>query len=145
MARWGIGRAGILWVLRHELIPSAEVSPTRLADHFLVQPSVITGALAKLEAAGLITRAVDPGDSRVFRIAITKRGRLLSEHVESFFEDEVFDSLAGLDEGELAALRQSVETLDRISDVLLQRRVKKLTRRAKQASPPGARDHSTSQ
>ena len=85
----------------------------------MVQPSVITGALAKLETAGLITRTVDPKDSRVNRIAITERGLQLSEHVEAFFENEVYDSLEGLDESELADLRRSIETLDRIADVLL--------------------------
>lgn len=135
--RVGYRQAAILWILRYELIPPAEVSPSRLAEHFMVQPSVITGALARLEAAELITRTADPRDSRSYRIAITERGRLLSEHVEAFFNNEVFDCLAGLDGDLLAEMRRSVETLDRIADVLLQRRVEKLTRRARLLRPPG--------
>lgn len=132
----GYRQAQILWILRHELIPPEEVSPTKLAAHFLVQPSVVTGALAKLEAAGLVTRTADQKDSRVARIAITKNGRLLSKHVETFFEHEVEDSLEELDDAQIADLLRAVETLDRIADALLRRRVEKLTRRARPRRPP---------
>lgn len=132
--RVGYRQAGILWVLRYELVPAEEVSPIRLAAYFMVQPSVITGALAKLEAAGLVARTADPKDSRIARIAITEKGRLLSEYVEAFFEDEVRASLEGLDGEELAELQRSVETLGRLADVLLRRRVEKLTRRGLRGS-----------
>jgi DNA-binding MarR family transcriptional regulator len=135
--RVGYRQAGILWVLRYELIPPAEVTPLRLAEYFLVQPSVITGALAKLEAAGLISRTVDPQDSRCHRIAITEKGRLLSAYVETFFVNEVCETLEGLDVRDLAGLKRSVEVLDRIADTLLRRRVEKLTRRGLR----GGRDH----
>jgi DNA-binding MarR family transcriptional regulator len=127
--RIGYRQAGILWVLRHGIIAPEEVSPTKLAEFFLVQPSVMTGALAKLEASGLITRTVDPTDARTHRIAITEKGRLLSTHVEAFFQREVCDVLEGLDATEIEALRRCVERLDAIADTLLRRRVEKLTRR----------------
>ncbi len=138
--RVGYRQAGILWVLRYELIPPAEVTPLRLAEHFLVQPSVITGALAKLEAAGLISRTIDPQDSRCHRIAITEKGRLLSAYVEAFFVSEVCDTLEGFDDCKLADLRRRVEALDRIADTLLRRRVEKLTRRGLRSG----RDHDAS-
>jgi len=58
----GYRQLSILWALRYRLIPDDEFSPTRLAAFFRVQPSVATRSLAKLEAVGFISRAVDASD-----------------------------------------------------------------------------------
>ncbi len=127
--RVGFRQAAILWQLRSGRFAREGTSPTKLAESFLVQPSVITGALAKLEANGLITRTVSALDARQSLIKITEKGRQLSEHVEGFYLTEIGDLIKDLDENQFEELERSLETLDRIGDQLLRRRVEKLTRR----------------
>ena len=50
-----------------------------LADHEKVAPPSITKVVAKLESIGLVARAVDPGDRRFVRVALTDAGRALLE------------------------------------------------------------------
>jgi DNA-binding MarR family transcriptional regulator len=50
-----------------------------LADHEKVAPPSITKVVAKLESIGLVARAVDPGDRRFVRVAVTDAGRALLE------------------------------------------------------------------
>mgnify|MGYP000479316547 CR=1 FL=1 len=44
----GYRQASILWLLRYELIPPSDMTPTGFAHFYRVQPSVVTRALAKL-------------------------------------------------------------------------------------------------
>ena len=46
-----------------------------LAEHERVAPPSITKVLAKLEAEGLVERAIDADDRRVQRVSTTKAGR----------------------------------------------------------------------
>lgn len=124
--RVGPRQAGILWVLRYELIPANDVSPSKLASYFQVQPSVMTGALAKLEAAGFVTRTVDPDDSRITRVAITDQGRQVIEYVEEFYDNEILEGLVDLDDWQIEELSRSVELLTRLVDELLNRRLSRL-------------------
>jgi DNA-binding MarR family transcriptional regulator len=50
-----------------------------LAEHEKVAPPSITKVVAKLESIGLVARAVDPGDRRFVRVAVTDAGRALLE------------------------------------------------------------------
>ena len=50
-----------------------------LADHEKVAPPSITKVVAKLESIGLVARAVDHGDRRFVRVALTAAGRALLE------------------------------------------------------------------
>src|SRR2546423_9942609 len=50
-----------------------------LADHERVAPPSITKVVSKLECDGLVTRAADPDDRRVCRVAISPAGDALLE------------------------------------------------------------------
>ena len=50
-----------------------------LADHEKVAPPSITKVVANLESIGLVARAVDLGDRRFVRVALTDPGRALLE------------------------------------------------------------------
>jgi len=106
----GYRQTSILWILHYHLLRANQISPTGIAAAQRVQPSVVTRALAKLEAARFIERSMDPDDARVVRIAITEQGRLVSEFVERLFVDDVQDSMADLDDADVGALRHAVET-----------------------------------
>ncbi len=121
----GLRQLTILWAIRHEFFPPDEMSATTLASFYQVQPSVVTKALARLEAGGFIVRASDPADSRRALITITERGTELSRFVEHLFVTDMMDSLDRTGNvGEpgapsLADLARAIDVLDAVSDDLL--------------------------
>lgn len=131
--RVGFRQLTILWFLRYESPPGESVSPSQIAAYSSVQPSVITRALAKLEAAGLIERAIDPDDHRRFQITITDKGLEVSIFVEKLYIDDILASMADLDDGEITELARNVEILDGIADELQERQTKHRAGRAKRA------------
>jgi DNA-binding MarR family transcriptional regulator len=118
----GYRRISILWVLRHELLPEKVATASGLAQFYRVQPSVITRALASLEADGFISRRVDMNDSRVIRIAITERGLELSRYVEDLYIREVLEAIDAIPRDRIAPLQGAVAELDVIADELDRRR-----------------------
>lgn len=121
----GFRQAAILWVIRYHLIPENEITPTRLAAFHRVQPSAITRALAKLESSQLIERTADPTDSRSVRIAITEKGRQVSEFVEALFVNDILDSLSRLTDEHIEELRRSVDLLAQIAGDLERKRAQR--------------------
>lgn len=108
----------ILWILRHDIVGSDLITATNLAEFFDVQPSVMTRALAKLEAAGFIKRDVDPLDRRRVHIHITDDGRRVSEYIQEVITGDLLKSLASLDDDQVVELERNVDLLDRIVDDL---------------------------
>jgi DNA-binding MarR family transcriptional regulator len=107
----GIRQLEVQYVLRHDLLDATLPTATALADFFRIQRSVLTRIVAKLEASGFITREPDPNDGRAWRIAVTPRGRLLSDHVERQYFREMSQALGQIDEGDVAGLERSLEIL----------------------------------
>jgi DNA-binding MarR family transcriptional regulator len=128
----GYRQAAILWVLRYELLPAHEMTPTGFATFFGVQPSVVTRALAKLEQSGFVERSIDAQDTRVSRIAMTTSGRAISVFVERIYVDDLLAALEPISEDEVARLHQAIETLDEIAGRLDLLRIG----RSKRTSPP---------
>ena len=124
----GFRQLAILWAIRYQLIPEDEVSPTRIAQLHEVQPSVVTRALAKLEAGEFIERSVRTEDGRSVHIRITARGREVSEFVERLYVEEILDSMNFLEDDHLSDLRRCVETLGRIVDDLERKRTSRSSR-----------------
>jgi len=120
----GFRQVAILWFLRYELPPGEKVSPSRIASYSAVQPSVITRALAKLETAGLIERAIDPEDHRRFQITITEKGMEVSVFVEKLYMDDLLASMAHLDDAQIGELERNVALLDAITDELQERQAR---------------------
>jgi DNA-binding MarR family transcriptional regulator len=50
----------------------------RLADHAATDPMMTSQVLRALEGRGLVTREVDPDDSRALRLAVTEPGSRLA-------------------------------------------------------------------
>jgi DNA-binding MarR family transcriptional regulator len=118
--RVGYRQFTVLWMLRFEVIEPVEVSATRLAAFFDVQPSVMTRALAKLEMAELISRTVDVDDRRRSRIEITDKGREVSEYVQNVITHDLLASMSFLSNEQVTELERNVELLDQIADDLEQ-------------------------
>ena len=114
----GYRQAAILWLLRYELLPPDEMTPTCFAQFHRVQPSVVTRALAKLEHGGFVERAIDPHDTRVSRISITPTGMAISIYIEQLYLEDLRSALEPVSDQEIANLQQSVVTLNQIADRL---------------------------
>lgn len=119
------GRVGyrqfiVLWMLRFDVFDAGDVTATRLASYFDVQPSVMTRALAKLELGGLIRRTVDEEDRRRSRIVITDAGRETCEFVLDTITRSLLSSMSFLSDEQAAELENNVEILDQIVNDLEQ-------------------------
>jgi DNA-binding MarR family transcriptional regulator len=119
------GRVGyrqfiVLWMLHYEVLSADEVTATRLASFFDVQPSVMTRALAKLEVAGLIKRTVDIEDRRRSRIVITDTGRETCDYVQDVITRSLLTSMSFLTDEQVIELEKNVEVLDQIVNDLEQ-------------------------
>lgn len=73
--RFGIGRGefDVLSTLRRSGEPYT-LSPRQLSATLMLTTGGMTGRLDKLEQAGLLERAPDPGDRRGLRVTLTPRG-----------------------------------------------------------------------
>lgn len=116
--RVGYRQFTVLWMLRHEIFAPDEVTATRLAEFFDVQPSVMTRALSKLELAGFISRTIDPADRRRSHIVITDTGREVSEYVQDVITQDLLHSMAFLQDNQVNELSRNIELLDQIADDL---------------------------
>lgn len=114
----GYRQASILWVLRFELLPPDEMTPTGFAHFHRVQPSVVTRALSKLEHAGFVERTIDVQDTRVSRISITPQGTAISVYIEQLYLDDLLCALEPVSDTEIATLHQAVAFLNDIAERL---------------------------
>jgi len=79
-----------------------------------VQPPTMTTIVARLEAAGLVSRDVDPEDRRIVRVQATAEGRRLLERSRSRKTAYLARRLRALTADDRAALGRAVPLLDRM-------------------------------
>lgn len=111
-ARHGLttGEFDVLAALRRSGDPFT-LTPTVLARAMMLSPAAMTNRLDRLETAGLVSRALDPGNRRSMRVALTARGR---EVVDAAVTDHVANEerlLSVLGEADRAALDRAVRLL----------------------------------
>jgi len=85
-----------------------------LAQHERVTPPTITATMGRLEAAGLVSREVDPEDKRVSRISLSRDGRRFLESVRSRKNAYLTKRLARLNPGDRATLERAAAILERM-------------------------------
>jgi DNA-binding MarR family transcriptional regulator len=105
------------------------LTPSALAQHERIRRPTATRVVARLEAAGLVTRTADPADGRVAYVAITPAGTALLKRIRSRknqylarrlreltpAERELLDEAAGLLERLLADERRAADGSPRAS------------------------------
>lgn len=101
-----------LSLAQHEVLVTVrrypDLTQRELADRLHVIKSNATALLKKLEARGLVTRASDPGDSRINRLNLTRSGHALVE--KSFaVQSRVIKAMASV---------MTDEELERTADVM---------------------------
>jgi DNA-binding MarR family transcriptional regulator len=80
----------------------------RLAQHAATDPMMTSQVLRILEGRGLVTREVDPGDSRALRLGVTEPGARLASEAIRVVEatDAEFFAAAGEREPVVSLLRR---------------------------------------
>src|SRR3954451_10121604 len=90
------------------------VTPSELASVERVQRPTATRVIARLEEAGWVSRAADPGDGRSSLVSITDDGRALLERVRANKDAFLARRLDALDRDDRAALERATEILERV-------------------------------
>jgi DNA-binding MarR family transcriptional regulator len=90
------------------------LTPSALADKEGIQRPTATRVVAKLEDAGLVSRASDPADGRVSRVETTRAGRALLKRIRTRKNQYLAKRLGALDEHELATLAEAAAIIERL-------------------------------
>jgi MarR family transcriptional regulator for hemolysin len=101
-AQFGMTRAK--WAVLARLDRAEGLKQTELAEMLDLQPITLTRLLDRLSDNGLIERRADPDDRRAKRLYLTPAARPLLEQLTDLGEDLMATALAGLGQGEIAAL-----------------------------------------
>jgi DNA-binding MarR family transcriptional regulator len=83
------------------------VRSKELAEHLRIAPRSATEVVDALEAKGLVSRSPDPTDRRAALVALTDRGRDLSEEVRRLRgveSEKLFGQLSRADRSDLARI-----------------------------------------
>ncbi len=120
-ARFGISGSqwGLLRTLhRAEQEGQSRLRLTDLSDRLLIRPPSVTGAVDRLERAGLVVRDSASLDHRSKLVGLTKKGRQLIERILAVHARQIAQVLGGLSRPEqtefhrlLRRLGQHLETL----------------------------------
>lgn len=87
------------------------LSAGEIASFLHIDPSTLTGILARLERHGLIVRAADPGDGRRSLFQLAARGREINASRAGTVEQAVRRTLATLPDAKVSAAREVLEAL----------------------------------
>src|SRR5437764_12273954 len=95
-SQWGLLRT--LYRAEQERQPGLRL--TDLSDRLLVRPPSVSGAVDRLERAGLVVRDSSATDHRAKLVGLTDKGRRLVERVMAVHEQQIAAALGGLSEKE---------------------------------------------
>ena len=84
---------------------------TDLSDRLLIRPPSVTGALDRLERAGLVSRGGSATDHRAKLVRLTAKGRNLVEHVLTGHHQQIEAIMGGLRTNEQADLHRLLHRL----------------------------------
>jgi MarR family transcriptional regulator for hemolysin len=87
------------------------VTQAALAGLLDIEPMTLSRHIDRMEAAGLVERRPDPADRRARRISTTEHARALLAPMRARAEAVYADALAGLAEGERAALHDALAAI----------------------------------
>src|SRR4051812_46633991 len=88
------------------------VTPSELAAIERIQRPTATRVVARLEEAGLVSRAADPADGRSSLVSITGEGEALLERLRANKDAYLARRLDRLDPEELAVLDRAADILE---------------------------------
>src|SRR3954468_11211862 len=109
-----LGERGLAMRQVAVLAAVAESGPTGqlpLGRHVRLDPSDVTATVDALEAAGLVTRSVDPADRRRRLVALTAEGRRALDGANALADRVADDLLAPLDPYRRRELHRDLRTV----------------------------------
>jgi len=109
---------------REVLMAIARAGSLRLSDLAReegLNTSMLSRIVAKLEAAGMVTRTCDPKDARIIHVTATSEGLSLRERIRSERTDALLYALGRLSKEEKQALRAATPVLETIVATLRDR------------------------
>lgn len=115
-AQWGVLRA----LHRAEQEVPGGLRLTDLSDRLLIRPPSVTGAVDRLERAGLVVRGGSPTDLRAKHVALTRKGQQLVERVLGVHEKQIDRVLGGLNSDEQAEFQRLLGRLGQHLERLLE-------------------------
>ena len=123
-ARFGI--SGSQWGLLRTLHRAEEEGQSRLrltdlSDRLLIRPPSVTGAVDRLERAGLVLRDHATVDQRSKLVGLTPKGRQLIERILSVHAQQVARVLGGLSKKEQAEFHRLLRRLGQHLEGLMTR------------------------
>jgi len=77
------------------------LSQRELGDILVVDRSNVTGLLDRMEKAGWVRRADDPGDRRIYRVVLTSKGKKLWEKIAPRYLEVVAQATSGVDAAQM--------------------------------------------
>jgi MarR family transcriptional regulator, organic hydroperoxide resistance regulator len=83
----------------------------QLSERTGTRASTLTGLLDRLENRGFVTRELDPGDRRSFRLPLTEAGQAAAARVLAAIADLEREALARLDAAQLAGYHAVINAL----------------------------------
>ena len=87
-----------------------------------INPTMLSRIVAKLEAAGLVTRTPDIDDARIIHVAVTNAGEALRDTIRGERTDALHYALRHLTNEERRALADAAPVLEKIVTTLRERR-----------------------
>jgi DNA-binding MarR family transcriptional regulator len=87
----------------------------QLSERTGTRASTLTGLLDRLENRGYLTRELDPGDRRSFRLPLTEAGQAIAGRVLAVIADLERTALAGLSADQIAGYHAVISALQEAS------------------------------
>lgn len=104
LAEYGLNQARLIVLVLLDNAGNGSLRSSELADHAKVSRATITGLLDTMEKAGLIARAADPRDRRVWNVKITRKGEKKLREVQPRLTKWSQGILSALSPGERSQL-----------------------------------------
>ncbi len=89
----------------------------QLSERTGTRASTLTGLLDRLEDRGYLTRELDPGDRRSFRLPLSEAGQAVATRVLAAIGDLERDALSRLSADQVAGYHAVITALQEASDV----------------------------
>ncbi|MCG3197571.1 MAG: MarR family transcriptional regulator [Candidatus Omnitrophica bacterium] len=115
LRRFGLTEAqfNVLMLLGHQAGPEG-LSQTEISRFLLVNRANVTGLVDRMEQSGLIARTTTPGDRRLKRIRMTRKGKEALSKAEAAYFGRIQETFGEMGEVERRGLIRALERIRRL-------------------------------
>ena len=102
----GLGVTRAQWKVLFRLERQPGLRQIELADMLDIEPITLSRIVDRLEEAGLVERAADPADRRVWRLHVTAKAQPLIAKLHEVSDEMIAEAFAGLEPREIEITRK---------------------------------------